>query len=378
MKRTQCRLSLADKFYGGGGGSPLGSQVEGPGAVPSGTIMYRTPDYEQGILNKWNTNEQQQLGGFTQNNPLFNAAQSNALDFNKGFPDLMKQLAGYQTQLGGYQDQLAKNQGTLGGLFNQAGSGLSTVNPIVASGGALTGSMQRDATQQARSLAPSGSLLNAGSLASEALNRDQYRQQRFNTALQQQQGILGQQAGLTGQQSALTGMGANITGQRAGITGQGQTMQSNLLNQLSGTANQAISGYTGLMNPIKSYLGNLFSGNQNASIQGASIANQANQASDSKTAGGVSGIISTIAPILMMAFMSDKRLKEKIRKTGQVTPEGLPIKTFEYKTRPGVKFTGVMAQDVEKLFPEEVHTEPLSGLKMVGVRFAPREINKKE
>jgi hypothetical protein len=55
-----------------------------------------------------------------------------------------------------------------------------------------------------------------------------------------------------------------------------------------------------------------------------------------------------------MAAMSDKRIKQDIEPTGE-TIEGVPEKTFAYKGDPaGQTYKGVIAQDVERVRPEDV------------------------
>ena len=52
---------------------------------------------------------------------------------------------------------------------------------------------------------------------------------------------------------------------------------------------------------------------------------------------------------------SDRRLKKNIHKTGEKTKDGIPIVTFNYKDDPlGIKYTGVLAQEVEKIKPRAV------------------------
>lgn len=52
---------------------------------------------------------------------------------------------------------------------------------------------------------------------------------------------------------------------------------------------------------------------------------------------------------------SDRRLKENIHKTGEKTKDGIPIVTYNYKDDPlKIKYTGVIAQDVEKIKPRAV------------------------
>jgi len=64
--------------------------------------------------------------------------------------------------------------------------------------------------------------------------------------------------------------------------------------------------------------------------------------------------------------LSDKRLKKAVKDTGEETPEGIPIKTWSYKTDPKKRrYRGVMAQDAELINPFSVVTDPISGIKAV-------------
>jgi hypothetical protein len=61
---------------------------------------------------------------------------------------------------------------------------------------------------------------------------------------------------------------------------------------------------------------------------------------------------------------SDRRIKTNIREVGIHEPTGLPIYEFEYKFLPGKRFRGVMADDVEKRYPDAVG-ENKQGIKFV-------------
>ena len=61
----------------------------------------------------------------------------------------------------------------------------------------------------------------------------------------------------------------------------------------------------------------------------------------------------------------------KIRATGLKTVEGIPVKSWEYKTRPGVRYISPMAQDIEKVAPEAVYTDPLSTIKLIDITRFP-------
>jgi hypothetical protein len=58
------------------------------------------------------------------------------------------------------------------------------------------------------------------------------------------------------------------------------------------------------------------------------------------------------------AFRSDRRLKENIEVVGRDERTMLPLYEFEYIGGTGKRFLGVMAQDVEKRYPEMVFTMP--------------------
>lgn len=73
---------------------------------------------------------------------------------------------------------------------------------------------------------------------------------------------------------------------------------------------------------------------------------------------------------------SDRRLKENIELVGRDERTGLPLYDFEYKGGSGRRFRGVMADDVEKRYPEMVFEMPDGhkavnyaglGIEMVGV-----------
>jgi hypothetical protein len=61
---------------------------------------------------------------------------------------------------------------------------------------------------------------------------------------------------------------------------------------------------------------------------------------------------------------SDIRLKTNIKPTGIDSRTNLPTYEFAYKAAPTLRYRGVMAQDVEKLYPQAV-SEDASGYKRV-------------
>lgn len=61
---------------------------------------------------------------------------------------------------------------------------------------------------------------------------------------------------------------------------------------------------------------------------------------------------------------SDRRIKKNIHFVGTHGPTGLPLYEFEYRFLPGARYIGVMADDVEKRYPDAV-VETKYGIKAV-------------
>ena len=72
--------------------------------------------------------------------------------------------------------------------------------------------------------------------------------------------------------------------------------------------------------------------------------------------GGLGGLASGAAK-LGLTF-SDRRLKQDIEVVATHEPTGLTIYEFAYKTDPLRRFHGVMADEVRRVMPEAVHTDP--------------------
>lgn len=264
---------------------------------------------------------------FINNDPLLGPAYSQAAHFFQGLPGQLQPL----------QDT---SQNYLAG--------------ILANQGALSPEASRDSAQYSRTVGENqygmGESRQLGNLSNEILNRQSARENRYNTALQQ----------YTGTQGAIQGL------------------QTGGLNQQTGTAAAAQNVFSGYTNPILSYIGNLFSNNLQARIAQAGINQQGNIANQNKSSGLISSGISSIGSLAGAAALSDERVKTKISDTGLETPEGVPLQTWEYQTKPGVRYLGVMAQELEKRLPEMVLTDPVSGIKMVKEPFIPIEISPPE
>ena len=78
----------------------------------------------------------------------------------------------------------------------------------------------------------------------------------------------------------------------------------------------------------------------------------------------VGGLMQGAAAMKTAGFFSDIRLKENIKEVGRDERTMLPLYEFEYKGGSGKRYLGVMAQDVEKKYPQFVFTMP-DGFKAV-------------
>lgn len=380
MYQKPCRLSKYDKAW-------LGGSAQGG----STDIAPRDPKEEQKTVGNWYGFQQNQFKDFIANNPLLSAAQGGALSF---FNQLPATLTSLQSQFGGLPQQLQNQFGQLphqlqaqfGALPQRLMELTPTLNRtargylsnVIGSQGALSPEASRDVAQQTRTLANQyGAGRQLGTLGTELLNRQGAREARYNTALGQYNAATGQIAALdqaaqglgVGLAQARQGLGTGLASTRealgTGLAGAIQNLQSGGLNQLNTTAANQQNVFSGLTNPILGYLGNLFSNNMQGRIAEAGLNQQGNIASDNKTAGLISGVLSSIGSVAGAAAMSDERVKQKIRDTGVTTKEGVPLKTWEYRTRPGVRFLSPLAQDVEKKLPNQVLTDPVSGVKFV-------------
>jgi hypothetical protein len=271
--------------------------------------------------------------------------------------------------------------------FESALSG--TIDPILASGGDPTKAEKRSVAQ---SLLPyfsgQGTGRSTTALSSLALSEDAARRQRFEEALGEAQTATGQiqglrGAGLAGREAISSGVeslrtqgqsnqsklaqiiqglrGSGLSG-ASSVSGTTQGLETGGINQLLGTAQAQSNVFSQLTNPILSYLSNLFGENLQAQSQ-AQLAG--GNKSSGIAGGGISAIGSIIGAVLPLIAGSDERIKTKIRSTGIRSPSGIELKTYEFKTRPGVAFLGPMAQDVEKKKKSAVLRDPVTGLKYV-------------
>ena len=72
------------------------------------------------------------------------------------------------------------------------------------------------------------------------------------------------------------------------------------------------------------------------------------------------------APLAIMA--SDERLKKNVERSLLEAIPGVPFASWEWIDGPPGRYVGVIAQDLEKVRPEMVHTAP-DGMKLVNYGF---------
>jgi hypothetical protein len=164
------------------------------------------------------------------------------------------------------------------------------------------------------------------------------------------------------------GLGRGLSGASLAAYG-GATASGNAAGQNAQSAGQ-------------NYMGNMAIGagtigqGQNMRIQGlSSVLNAQTNAyvnSNDSFLGDVGGLLGGAASVYT-AFGSDRRLKENVREIGVDQRTALTLYEFNYKTDPDKKFVGVMADEVELVYPEAVTTRE-DGFKavyyeMLGIEF---------
>ena len=151
---------------------------------------------------------------------------------------------------------------------------------------------------------------------------------------------------------------ALLTGASALGRGQTQTALGAMgLSSSLGSAGQQTAMAPGnqYMQGLASGAGTIMQGNQmGIQGQGQIMNTQANlygqkMAAQGEMMGAALGIGAAFA-----GRPSDRRLKENIELVGRDERTGLPLYEFEYKGGDGRVFLGVMADDVEKVYPEAV------------------------
>ena len=164
----------------------------------------------------------------------------------------------------------------------------------------------------------------------------------------------------------VTGLGRGLAGASLGAyqgaTGAGQAAGGALgtaAGLYGGSAGAGSAGIGSLMAPGNQFTQGMGQAGQTMGTitgQQASTYNAAMQQSDP--------FAQIIGTGLGIWARSDRRLKESIELVGRDERTQLPLYEFEYKGGTGRRFLGVMADDVEKVFPDAVFVMP-DGFKAV-------------
>ena len=199
------------------------------------------------------------------------------------------------------------------------------------------------------SMASSNAAMEAAASAA-AMNQARTAAKQLGWAKRMDSAALGR--GLPGNQATSTGLAL----QGIGGAQNSALVPSNLAAQQSQLANQGASTVAGMYGQM----GQLGVQNYNAQLGAWSAANQA-AAAESAGFGQFAGALGAAA----VTKYSDRRLKTDIVKLGTL-PDGLGVYAFTY-IESGSRDVGVMADEVEKVFPDAV-TE-VRGYKMVDYSY---------
>jgi Chaperone of endosialidase len=218
-------------------------------------------------------------------------------------------------------------------------------------GGQLSPQDVRQSDQAARAAFSARGLVSSSpAAAAEILNRDAAVRQRLAGAQQFATGV----QGLNQQQAEQVARASQV------FSGTLSDPFQAILGRPSLGATAALpgggpAGRTFAPQDYMQYGQDLFNTNYNAGVN-LGIANANNQAATR----------AAIASIAGSSIGSDERIKTEIRDTGEKTATGIPIKTWRYIHDPlNRRWRGVIAQDVEKVIPHAVFTDPITGIKSV-------------
>lgn len=157
----------------------------------------------------------------------------------------------------------------------------------------------------------------------------------------------------------VAGLGRGLPGASTAAYG-GATAAGTAANQsYMAPGNQFMTGMAQGAQTMGTGLGQQITGLSNVLNTQANVYNQAMNAR-----GEMFGSILGAGGNIAAAALSDRRVKKNIQQIGIHNQTGLPLYEFEYIFLPGAKYIGVMADDVEKRYPDAV-METESGIKAV-------------
>jgi hypothetical protein len=280
----------------------------------------RRPAKEWQNVSNWYGHQKNEFSDYVAHDPIFQGLYSGAAKyFNQGPSPLLSALQKQGLSYVNNGPSAATNALTKLGV-STATAGPSPISKIMQSQaqedllnrGALDPALNRDVRNETLATAGNMGMGNTtGTLGTELLNREKYREQREQIARQ-----YGGQAEQVSQADLASRLGAGQIAQgadiqdaasRFGIGGQVQGLtQADTAQRFAiplSVAGGATSDFSALTNPILSYMGNLFSGNQQAATQAAvgnSQAGAANKSGQSGLAGSAIGAIGSIAGAVLL------------------------------------------------------------------------------
>jgi hypothetical protein len=142
---------------------------------------------------------------------------------------------------------------------------------------------------------------------------------------------------------------------RLDVTGLGRNLSGASTAAYQGATGAGSAGINTSMAPGSQYQQGL---QQSGQTYGNVLNNQTSQFNTGLNAQGqVYGALAGAATTAAFKF-SDRRLKNNIEEVGRDERTMLPLYEFEYNGGSGQRYLGVMADDVEKRFPDMVYTMP--------------------
>jgi hypothetical protein len=232
---------------------------------------------------------------------------------------------------GAYREQLASQAAAdaaraFGSTQAQTARGMSRMG-VAPGSGAFGAQMNQNAL--------AGASMRAGAMTGSRLQSEGEGMNRLYNAAALGRGLPGQTLGAYG-----SSVGAGSAGLQTSMAPGGQYMQG-----MGQGANTIGSGLQMQQSGLTSILGN------QANLYGQRV-------------GAEYGMVGTAVGLGAGLAISDRRLKENIELVGRDERTMLPLYEFEYKGGDGRRFLGVMADDVEKVFPQAV-IEMSNGYKAV-------------
>lgn len=288
-----------------------------------------------------------QSGTDTQGNPMWTATTSLSPEQEALYKQQMQTSLG----LGNLQEQgLGYVQNMLNKPFDTSQLPQIGINPGENYSAAIMRQLEPQIQQDRAAL--DNKLANQGIMPGSEAYQNAMRAQGLREAQLRDQAIVG------GMQ---TGLAANQQGfQQAGYI---RNEPINTLNAIRAGSQVTNPSFTSVPQQATTAGPDILGATQagyNAQLAAANAQNAAN----SQLMGGLFGLggAAMMAPAGTFAFMSDIRTKEQIELVGYL-PNGLPVYEYEYKSEfkdhplaGKGKFIGVMAQDVEEVFPDAVIT----------------------